>query len=220
MYKNLLTIATSVLLILGLITTQELAAQPNLISNHGFEASSSTPTGWTTTNMGGTSSVSSTKKVSGSYSFSNNNSSLTTTGYVESNSVINVPANQYLILMANYQVTSRSGNSRVMLGINGNMGSTYTPAANNTFYFISSAIQNTTGSTATWKPRFNMYSSSGTNSRTFYWDDFIAYVSTTATVDLTAPNAPTSLAVNFSSNSANLTWQNGSDNSGGSGVQR
>lgn len=220
MYKNLLTIATSVLLILGLITTQELAAQPNLISNHGFEASSSTPTGWTTTNMGGTSSVSSTKKVSGSYSFSNNNSSLTTTGYVESNSVINVPANQYLILMANYQVTSRSGNSRVMLGINGNMGSTYTPSSNNTFYFISSAIQNTTGSTATWKPRFNMYSSSGTNSRTFYWDNFIAYVSTTATVDLTAPNAPTSLAVNFSSNSANLTWQNGSDNSGGSGVQR
>ncbi len=220
MCKHPLNRTSNISLIVGLLITLQLSAQPNLINNYGFEVNSSTPTGWTTTNMNGTSSVSSTKNKSGSYAFNNNNTSTSTTSYVESNSSISVPANQYLILMANYLVTAQQSRSKVTLGINGNMGSAYTPAKANTFYFISSSVQNTSGSTASWKPRFNMYSSSGTSARDFYWDDIIAYVSTTATVDLTAPTAPTSLAVNYSTNSANLTWQNGTDNTGGSGVQR
>ncbi len=220
MYKTTPNLFTCVLLALLLINPQALLAQPNPVTNFGFEASSSSLTGWTTNNHLGTSAVSSAKMRSGSNSFSNNYSSTNANGYVESNSSISVPANQYLILMAHYQVTSRSGNSRVTLGVAGDMGNTFTPAANNTYYQISRAIQNTTGSTASWKPRFNMYSSSGSQSRVFYWDDIIAYVSNSATVDLTAPNPATSVTSTFTSSAVTLNWQNGTDNTGGSGVQR
>lgn len=220
MYKRIPNLFTCVLITLLLCKSQTLSAQPNPISNFGFEASSSSLTGWNTSNHAGTSSVANSKMRTGLNSFSNNYSNTATNGYIESNNAVSVPANQYLVLIAHYQVTARNGNSRVQIGVSGNMGSAITPAANNTYYQISNAIQNTTGSVANWKPRFNMYSSSGTQSRIFYWDDIIAYVSSSATVDLTSPNTASNLNASFNTSTVTLNWQNGSDNAGGSGVQR
>lgn len=203
-----------------LIKLQSTVAQTNLVSNAGFQSSNSTVTNWTTTNLAGTSGISTAEGKTGGNAFTSNNSSTTTSGYVESNSTISVPNNQYLILMAYYKVSARNTNSRATIGVTGNMGTAVTPAANNTYYLLSRAIQNTTGSTASWKTRINMYSSSGTQARNWYWDDVIAYVSSSSTIDVTKPNAATNVSANYTSTSATLTWTNGADNAGGTGVKR
>lgn len=203
-----------------LIKLQSTVAQTNLVSNAGFQSSTSAVTNWTTTNLAGTSGISTAEGRTGGNAFTSNNSSTTTTGYVESNSAISVPNNQYLILMAYYKVSSRASNSNVQIGITGNMGSTSTPAAASTYYKLSRTIQNTTGSTASWKVRINMYSNAGTNSRNWYWDDVIAYVSSSSIIDVTKPDAPTNISANYTSTSATLNWTAGADNVGGTGVKR
>ena len=220
MYKTIYNLFTCILSIMLLINQQVLLAQSNPVTNFGFEASSTSLTGWITANHPGTSAVSNTKMRNGLNAFTNNYSNTATNGYIESNSNIVVPANQYLILLAHYQVTTRNTNSRVSLGVLGDMGTALTPAANNTYYQITRSIQNTSSSNVSWKPRFNMYSSTGTQARVFYWDDIIAYVSNSANVDLTSPNSASSFTSTFSSNAVTLNWQNGTDNTGGSGVQR
>jgi hypothetical protein len=157
---------------------------------------------------------------SGSNSFSNNNTNTAVNGFIESNNAITIPSNQFLVLIAHYQVSARSSNSRVQLGVSGNMGTAISPADVNTYYQISRSIQNTSANTVSWNPRFNMYSSSGNQARTFNWDDIIAYVSNTANVDLTSPNTPSNLNAAFNSSAVTLNWQNGTDNTGGSGIQR
>ncbi len=219
MYKTTPKLFTCVLLALLLINSQLLKAQPNPITNFGFEANSSSLTGWTTS-ISGTSGVNSSEKRTGARCLSNNNTSTNSNGYIESNSGISVPAGQYLTLIAHYKVSTRSNNSRVQIGIANNMGTAYTPAANNTYYQISNVIRNNSNNTVTWNPRINMHSSSGGQSRVFYWDDIIAYVSNSATVDLTSPNAASNLSATFNSSAVTLNWQNGADNNGGSGVQR
>jgi hypothetical protein len=72
MYKTTPKLFTCVLLALLLINAKALLAQPNPVTNFGFEASSSSLTGWTTSNHPGTSAVAATKMHSGAYSFTNN----------------------------------------------------------------------------------------------------------------------------------------------------
>ncbi len=205
-------------LTLLLMGTFQLKAQPNLVTNYGFE-NASTVTGWTTSNHVGTSSIATTNMRSGTRAYSNATSTTSTTGYVENNATISVPNNQYLIIIAYYRVSASQSTSRVQIGISGNMGTASTPAANNTYYQLTRSIQNTTGSSQNWAVRLNNYVTSGT-SRTFIWDDVIAYVSTNATADITAPNALSALNVNYTSSSAALSWTNGTDNSGGAGIAR
>lgn len=203
-----------------LLFALELSAQSNLVNNYGFEASSSAATNWTTSTHAGTSGIVTSGSRSGANAYTNTSTSRTTTGYVENSASITVPNNQYLILIGHYKVNGNASSSRVHIGVSSNMGTAYTPAGNNTYYQVSRAIQNTSGSTATWSPRINMYLSTGSTSRVFTWDDIIAYLSTTSTIDLTNPNSATNASVNYTSSSATLTWTNGADNSGGSGVQR
>lgn len=194
-------------------------AQPNPVTNFSFENGSS-PTGWITNNHNGTSSTSTSVVRSGTRSYSNNTNTRTTTGYIENNNSITVPSGKYLILIAHYRVSANNSTSRVQLGVSGDMGSVVTPAANNTTYQLTRVIQNTTGSEQIYKPRLNMYLSSGSSSRNFFWDDIIAYVCNNPTVDLTEPNTPTDLSVNYTSNNATISWINGTDNTGGCGVAR
>lgn len=205
----------SALLLFGASQTN---AQPNLVTNYGFE-NASTVTGWTTSNHAGTSSIATSNMRTGSRAYSNVTNTTSTTGYVVNDASISVPNNQYLIIIAYYRVSGSQSTSRVQIGISGNMGSASTPAANNTYYRLTRSIQNTTGSTQNWAVRLNNYATSGSN-RTFIWDDVIAYVSSNATADVTAPNALSALNVNYTSSSAALTWTNGTDNSGGSGIAR
>lgn len=201
-----------------LLSTNSLFGQSNPVANYGFEAAG-TPTSWTTTNHVGTSSIVTSNMRTGARAYQNATSTTSTAGYVESNSNISVPNNSYLIIMAYYRVSGSQSSSRVQIGISGNMGSASTPAANNTYYQITRSIQNTTGSAQNWRVRLNNYCASG-GSRNFIWDDVIAYVSTTATVDLTAPSSPTAVTSTYTSNSATINWTNASDNGGGSGVAR
>ncbi|TAE84364.1 MAG: T9SS C-terminal target domain-containing protein [Bacteroidetes bacterium] len=205
----------SALLLLGASQTH---AQPNLVTNYGFE-NASTVTGWITSNHAGTSSITTSNMRTGSRAYSNATNTTSTTGFVVNDASISVPNNQYLIIIAYYRVSGSQSTSRVQIGISGNMGSASTPAANNTYYRLTRSIQNTTGSTQNWAVRLNNYVTSG-SSRTFIWDDVIAYVSSNATADVTAPNALSALNVNYTSGSAALTWTNGTDNSGGSGIAR
>ncbi len=206
--------------ILILVFTQVLNAQPNPVSNYGFEKSNVSVTDWTTTSHAGISSISTSNSHSGSNCYNNTYSSTSSTGYVESNSTIAVPNNNYLVIAGYYSVNNRQSTSRVQIGVSGNMSSAATPSSNNTYYLINHSVQNTSGSTQNMKVRINNYLSSGSQSRTFRWDNIIAYVSTSGTLDVTNPNAASSASVYYTSNSATLYWANGSDNTGGSGVQR
>lgn len=215
-----LTLIKRAFVLAPMLVALGLSAQSNLVNNYGFEASTSAATNWTTTAHAGTSGIATSGARSGSNAYTNTSTSRTTTGYVENSASVTVPNNQYLILIGHYKVSGNASSSRVHIGVSGDMGSAYTPAGSNTYYQISRAIQNTSGSTATWSPRINMYLSTGSTSRVFTWDDIIAYLSSSSTIDLTAPNTATNTSVNYTSSSATLSWTNGADNSGGSGVQR
>ncbi len=195
------------------------SAQPNPVTNYGFEVSSS-PSGWTTSTHPGTSNVTNNPVRTGSRAYSNATNTRTTSFYVENSANVTVPNNMYLILIGYYRVSGSSSSSRVQLGVTGNMGSAVTPSSANTTYQITRAIQNTSGSDQSYTPRLNMYISTGSTSRTFYWDDIVAYVSSTSTIDLTKPSAPGGASVNYTSSSATISWSNSADNSGGSGVDR
>jgi hypothetical protein len=187
-----------------------IKAQPNPVSNYGFEAAT-TATNWTTSNHAGTSSITTSNVRSGSRAYANTTNTKSTTGYVENNTAIAVPAGKYLVLIGYYRVSSSQNTARVELGIAGNMGTAVTPAATNTTYQITRVIQNTTGVTQNWNVRINMYITNSTN-RTFTWDDIIAYVSDNNSVDATAPTSATNLSASYTSTSATLNWTNGTDN--------
>lgn len=192
-------------------------AQPNPVLNFGFEASSSVAS-WTTSGHVGTSSIATSNVRSGSRAYQCRTNTTSTSGFVENDANISVPNNAYLIIIGYYRVDGNNSSSRVQLGVSGNMGAAETPAANNTWYQISRAIQNTTGSTQNWKVRLNQYVTSG-NNRNFMWDDVVAYVSSSPSIDLTAPTNPTNLQLNYTSSNVTLTWTNGNDGTG-SGVER
>lgn len=210
----LISLSVAVLLNLCL----KVSAQPNPVTNYGFEASASAVTGWTTTNHPGTSSITTSNVRSGARAYANSTNSQATAGYVQNNAAIAVPAGKYLIIIGYYKVSASASSSRIELGVAGNMGATVTPSGT-TVTQLTRSVQNTTGTTQNWNVRINMYSTNNT-SRTFTWDDIIAYVSDYAAVDLTEPDAPTNVSVNYTANSAVLNWTNGNDNTNGSGVKR
>jgi hypothetical protein len=194
-------------------------AQPNPLANYGFETTNLN--GWTTSSGNGTISNSNSNARTGSRSFQSQNPGTNTASFVENTSAISVPANKYLIIFGYYRVSAQNSSSRAQIGIAGNMGPEFTPAATNTYYEITRSIQNTTGSTQNWNVRFTNYrTSANTSNRTFLWDDFIAYVSDNASPDLTDPNAPTNVRIAYTTSSATLNWTNNTDNSGGSGIAR
>lgn len=215
MKKNpLISLSVAVLLNLFL----KVHAQPNPVSNYGFEASASSVTGWTTTNHPGTSSISTSNVRSGARAYANVTNTQATGGYVQNNAAIAVPAGKYLVLIGYYRVSAAATSARIELGVVGNMGTPVTPSGT-TITQITRVIQNTSGVTQNWNPRINMYNTN-TTSRTYTWDDIIAYVSDNNTVDLTEPGAATNVSVNYTANSAVLSWTNGSDNTNGSGIKR
>lgn len=77
--------------------------------------------------------------------------------------------------------------------------------------------RNTTGSESN-SFRVGLNSAKVTNSTILYWDDVVAYVSTSATTDLTPPNSPTlvNTVSNAEGTSISITWTDGTDASAGS----
>ncbi|MES2690404.1 MAG: hypothetical protein V4658_08380, partial [Bacteroidota bacterium] len=185
--KPLISFSLSVAVLLNVFL--KVNAQPNPVLNYGFEASASAATGWTTTNHPGTSSITTSNVRSGARAYANVTTTQATTGYVQNNMAIAVPAGKYLVLIGYYRVSAGAASSRVELGVAGSMGTTVTPSGT-AITQITRAIQNTTGTTQNWNPRINMYITN-TTSRTFTWDDIIAYVSDYAAADLTEPGAAT-----------------------------
>lgn len=203
-------------LVCGLLFSVSTFAQLNPLSNPGFESGLS---GWNTSNHPGTSSVSTSGARSGDQDYANSTSTTATTGYVESNSSVSVPNNKYLVLIMWFK-TNNATNSRVSIGVNGNMGSAVTPGSSNAWIRIMQVVQNTTGAAKSYTARLNMYRSGGSGSRNFDWDDMVAYVSSSSTADITKPSTPTNVSASAAGSGMNLTWTNASDNSGGSGLAR
>ncbi|WP_395633033.1 hypothetical protein [Flavobacterium sp.] len=61
---------------------------------------------------------------------------------------------------------------------------------------------------ATYFPRFSI---SGSSNATYYLDDVIIYTSTSSGVDISEPNAPSSLSITRTSTGNNLSWIDGTD---------
>jgi hypothetical protein len=82
-------------------------------------------------------------------------------------------------------------------------------AANSSFTRVTASVSAT--ASQSYIPKFRASNSNSIGNKDGFGDDFIIYYTTQSTVDLTQPNAATSLCVNTSGSNNVLTWTDGTD---------
>ena len=189
---------------------------PSLIisqTNAGFESGSTS--GWTST--AGTFNVGITSARTGLYSASHTHSN-TSGNRLENSTTLSIAANSYahLISWAIGNNTYAEASSSIKIGT-----ASYTSsfsAIQTNLTRLTKATQNNSGSETTATFALTSRTSTSGQSITVYWDDVVAYVSTSSTTDVTDPNAPS--GVNAVSNEAGtsitVTWTDGTDAATGS----
>ena len=164
----------------------------------------------------GTESISTTNVRTGTYnlSYSTNNS---TNQRMENDATFSVANNSYLHCIG--WVVGSNADARASVAINNgsSWGSATIQTIGSTSTRLTHSRQNTSGSSTSFQVGLN--SRKVTNATILYWDDVVAYVSTSASVDLTSPDPPTSVSTssNGTGTTITVTWTDGND--GGTGSQ-
>jgi len=182
--------------------------QVGISQNPGFESQPST-NGWSlevsfgqpTWTWGSTTNRSGGKRLDASTTTSNNRNAAHTSY------TVTVPGSgtNYIHVIGYYRRTAGSVRveARGTSSINGNMESGATGQWNRA---TASGLATNGG---IYHPRFSLQ---GSTSASYAFDDIIIYTSTNSGVDLTSPNATTSLSATKNGSDVDLTWTDGTDN--------
>lgn len=192
-----------------LVLTIRISAQ----TNPGFETGDLT--GWTDADTG-TESIGTSNARTGTYalSYSTNNS---VSQRMENSATFSVPNNSYLHCIG-WAVGSNADSRAGITIYNGTgwYGATISTIGTTLTRLTHDRINSSGATVTTFKIGLN--SLKVTNSTILYWDDIVAYISTSATPDLTAPNAPSTVGTSSNSDgtSITITWTDGTDAATGS----
>lgn len=181
-------------------------------TNPGFE--SGDLTGWSDASTG-TESISITNTRTGTYNLSyyTNNS---TNQRMENSTTFEIPNNYYLHCIAWVKGSNADAKASIAINISG-WSSQGTSTIGTTLTRLSWNRQNSSGSSII-DGKIGLNSRKETNATTLYWDDIIAYVSSSNTTDLISPNSPTSVSTLSNSDGTKITisWTDGTDSETGS----
>lgn len=188
---------------------------PSLVisqTNPGFE--SGDLTGWTDAGTG-TESVGTANVRTGTYSliYSTNN---TSNQRIENSLGFIIPNTSYLHVIA--WAKGNNADARACIAINNGSGwfSSSQTTIGTTLTQLTYRRQNSSGKDTTGYIGLN--SSKVSNATILYWDDVVAYVSSSSTTDITDPNPPTGVTAvsNQAGTSITITWTDGTDAATGS----
>lgn len=181
-------------------------------NNPGFETGDLS--NWTDASSG-TESISTTSVRTGTYnlSYSTNNSS---NQRMENDATFSVANNSYLHCIGWAVGSNADARASIAIHNGTSWGSASIQTIGTTSTQLTHSRQNTSGSATNFQIGVN--SRKVTNATILYWDDIVAYVSTSSSVDLTDPNSASSVSTSSSGDGSTVTvtWTDGSDADSGS----